>query len=89
MANIRSNGSRRLVSHISQSGLKRNWLEAALRRELTEKQRSVLIQYYFEGMTVSQIAAKNGVCKSTVSRTLRRGEERLRRCFYYWSGHQN
>jgi IS30 family transposase len=41
------------------------------------------MDYYFHKMTIPQIAAKRNVHKSTVSRTLRRAEERLRRYLKY------
>ena len=44
----------------------------ALHEDITEKQRQYLLLYYGEGMD-----------KSTVSRTIKRGEERLRRCLRY------
>ena len=54
-----------------------------IREELTDLQRDAIISYYFQMQTVSQIAAQRGVCKSTVSRTLHRAEEKLRRYLKY------
>ena len=51
--------------------------------ELTELQRQTLIAYYFQEQTIPQIAAERGVNKSTVSRTLHRAENRIRRCLRY------
>lgn len=51
--------------------------------ELTELQRQTLIAYYFQEQTIPQIAAERGVNKSTVSRTLRRAENKLRRFLKY------
>ena len=51
--------------------------------ELTELQRETLTAYYFHRQTIPQIARERGVNKSTVSRTLRRAEEKLRRYLRY------
>ena len=51
--------------------------------ELTDLQRDAIIAYYFHRNTISEIAALRGVNKSTVSRTLRRAEEKLRRYLRY------
>lgn len=55
----------------------------ALHEDITEKQRQYLLLYYGEGLKMSEIGEKMGVDKSTVSRTIKRGEERLRRCLRY------
>lgn len=64
------------------SRVKRN-LVRALRSDVTERQRQALLLYYAEGMTMAQIGQKLGVHPSTVSRTIRRGVNRLRRCLRY------
>ena len=51
--------------------------------ELTEKQRIYLTAYYFEELRPSQISRRYGVNRSTVIRTLRRAEDRLRRHLIY------
>ncbi len=67
-----------------QAALREN-LARALREELTPRQQEVLELYYGERMNLAQIGDALGVCPSTVSRTLRRGEERLWRCLRYGS----
>lgn len=62
--------------------LKRN-LTHALRQDITEKQREYMILYYGQGMSMEAIAQQLGVNKSTVSRTLKRGRQRLYRCLRY------
>ena len=57
--------------------------EGLLQEELTALQRETLIAYYFQEQNIPQIAADRGVNKSTVSRTLRRAEEKLRRYLKY------
>ena len=63
----------------------RRRLAGALREELTPRQREVLALYYQGTMNLAQIGAALGIRPSTVSRTLRRGEDRLRRCLRYGS----
>lgn len=62
--------------------LKRN-LVRALREDVTPRQRQFLLLYYGQGMNMRQIGEQLGVDKSTVSRTIKRGEARLRRCLRY------
>ncbi len=58
-------------------------IQRVIREELTELQRQTLTAYYFQEQTIPQIASQRGVNKSTVSRTLRRAEEKLRRYLRY------
>ena len=58
-------------------------VQRVIREELTPLQRETLLLYYFEKMTIPQIAAQRGVNKSTVSRTLHRAEDKLRRFLRY------
>ena len=50
-----------------------------IREELTPLQRETLLDFYFRELTISEIAQRRGVYKSTVTRTLARAEKRLRR----------
>lgn len=54
-------------------------MKAAIRDELTELQRYTLVAYYFENRTLIQIAEERSVNKSTICRTLKRAEEKLKR----------
>ena len=58
-------------------------IQRVIREELTELQRQTLTAYYFQEQTIPQIASQRGENKSTVSRTLRRAEEKLRRYLRY------
>lgn len=58
-------------------------VQRVIREELTPLQRETLTDYYFNGMTIPQIAAQRQVHKSTVSRTLHRAENKLRRYLKY------
>ncbi len=51
--------------------------------ELTARQAEMIHLYYDLGMSIPQIAREQGVHKSSVSRTLRRGRERLKRYLQY------
>ena len=51
--------------------------------ELTARQAEMLHMYYDLGLTMTQVAHELGVNKSSVSRTIARGRERLRRCLQY------
>ena len=62
--------------------LKRN-LTHALRQDITQRQREYMMLYYGKGMSMEAIAKQCGVNKSTVSRTLKRGRQRLYRCLRY------
>lgn len=58
-------------------------VQRVIREELTPLQRQTLTDYYFNRMTIPQIAVARGVHKSTVSRTLHRAENKLRRYLKY------
>ena len=58
-------------------------VQRVIQEELTELQRYTLIAYYFQEQTLAQIAEERGVNKSTVCRTLKRAEDKLRRYLKY------
>ena len=58
-------------------------IRRVIREELTDLQREVLTAYYFQEMTIPQIAEIRGVNKSTISRTLKRAEQKLQRYLKY------
>ena len=58
-------------------------IQRVIQEELTQLQREAIIADYFQQMNIPQIAAQRGVNKSTVSRTLRRAEEKIRRYLRY------
>ena len=64
------------------SRVKRNLLRA-LREDVTPRQREMLLLYYGEQLNMRQIGTRLGVDKSTVSRTIKRGERRHQRCLRY------
>lgn len=76
--------SRQMAANNSQeiSRLKRNLIRA-LREDVTPRQRQALLLYYSEGLNMREIGERLGVDKSTISRTIKRGEQRLQRCLRY------
>lgn len=63
--------------------VQRRRIQNVLDHELTAHQRRAVIGYYLENKTIVQLAAEYGVNKSTIWRTLKRGETRIRRCLKY------
>lgn len=64
------------------SRLRQNLIRA-LQEDVTPHQRQALLLYYAEGLNMREIGEQLGVDKSTISRTIKRGERRLRRCLRY------
>ena len=62
--------------------LKRN-LRKAISDELTPRQRQMMEMYYFQKLNIPTIANELGLNRSTVSRTLKRGRNRIHRCLKY------
>jgi RNA polymerase sigma factor (sigma-70 family) len=60
----------------------RNCLQYAMEHELSDRQRQIL-NLYLSGYNGKEIANELNVHESTVSRTLRRGIQRLTRCVKY------
>ena len=57
----------------------RRVLRDVIATELTPRQRQAILLYYYDGLGKSEIARQMGVNPSTVTRTLSRGEETIRR----------
>ena len=58
-------------------------LRKARKRELTPRQQQILTMRFEQNMSGAEIARELGLNRSTVSRTLRRAQKRLRRCLQY------
>ena len=58
-------------------------LRLARQVELTERQRQIMEMYYDEGKPMTAIAKELHLNRSTVSRSLARGRERLKRYLRY------
>ena len=59
------------------------YLPVAIAEELTPRQQELLRMFYYDGKSVTAIARELSVNKSTVTRTLQRAQERLRRSLRY------
>ena len=58
-------------------------LRGILENELTACQRQVFMKYHFGKKTMTQIAKECGVHKSTICRTLKRAEQKVKRFTQY------
>lgn len=58
-------------------------LARALREEVTPRQRQILFLYYDQGLNMREIGELLGIDRTTVSRTMKRGEARIHRCLRY------
>ena len=58
-------------------------LKLVIQNELTDLQRETLMAYYFQGKKIPQIAKERSVSTSTICRTLKRAEDKLRRFMQY------
>lgn len=58
-------------------------LRRAMKNELTAQQQAAVTDFYFRGLSVTEIAKARGVNKSTVSRQLKRSREKLRDVLRY------
>jgi len=58
-------------------------LQRVIREELTPLQRETILAYYFQELSIPEIAEYRGVNKSTVCRTLHRAEKKLKLLLRY------
>ena len=58
-------------------------IRRVIERELTQKQREVILAYYFQDKSIPDIAAERGIHKSSVCRCLQRAEKKVRLCLKY------
>lgn len=58
-------------------------LEQVIREVLTQREREVLLACYYGGKTQAALAQELGVGRSTVCRTLKRAQAKLRRYLRY------
>ena len=78
MKTILCENSRRLPKQVQLQRIRQVVLQ-----ELTPLQRETLMDYHIHGKSIPQIALERHVNKSTVCRTLRRAENRVRRHLKY------
>lgn len=60
-------------------------MKQAIADELTLRQQEMISMYYLQGIPMPEIARELQVNVSTVSRTIKRGRGRLKRCLRYGS----
>jgi RNA polymerase sigma factor (sigma-70 family) len=58
-------------------------IRRVIERELTAKQREIILAYYFQDKSIPEIAAERGIHKSSVCRCLQRAEKKVRLCLKY------
>lgn len=58
-------------------------IQRVIREEMTENQREILLAYYFQDKSLSQIAQERNIHKSSAGRTLHRAEKKLKRYLRY------
>lgn len=72
----------RLVGLCGDSGYAGS-LRRAMEEELTPRQRQLVHMYYTEQLRMQDIADRLGISLSTVSRTIKRGREKLKKSLRY------
>lgn len=82
---VRSEAAQQQVFRTLPDGGRRMILaaRAAWKHELTPTQQKYLLLYYSQGMTMREIAGRYRVATPTVSRTVKRARERLRKVLLY------
>lgn len=58
-------------------------LRQAISDDLTERQKQVVLMYYFDGYTMPRISQKLGLNVSTVHRHIKAAKKKLKRCMKY------
>ena len=58
-------------------------IRRVIEQELTNKQREIMLAYYFQDKSIPEIAAERGTNKSSVCRCLHRAESRVRAFLKY------
>lgn len=74
---------REYISIMDAGGNLSHHVRVAINEELTERQRELIKMYYLDGVNMTKIAHRLGLSPSTVSRTIKRGRDRLRKHFKY------
>lgn len=72
----------RLVEDSAENGMA-GAVRRAIETELTKRQRQLVYMYYLEQMCMQEIADELGLHISSVSRTIKRGREKLKKSLRY------
>ena len=59
-------------------------ITAAIEKELTDRQRQVVLRYFYRSMSAGRIGAELGISTATVYKHLRRAREKLKACVVYY-----
>ena len=60
-----------------------HFLERAMKSELTDRQRTILLLYYGQNLTMQQIAERLGLTRGTVCKHIHKATARLQRAAQY------
>lgn len=69
--------------------LAQNALHDILAEDLTERQREILTMHYYDKCSVTQIAQRLHISKSTVSRTMSRAKRRIQKHMRFYFDYTN
>lgn len=58
-------------------------IKTAIAKDLTPLQRDMVIEHYFKGRTMTEIACSRGINKASVSKVLSRARKRLEKVIKY------
>ncbi len=81
MNGYRTNGRRLMIAM--------QVLHDSIEQDVTQRQREMLQMYYFDKLSTPEIAQQLRVNKSTVSRTMRRAKERIRKNLRFYFDYMN
>lgn len=70
-------------TNITDLNRRKDFLGEAITRELTPRQRELIIAYYIEGKNIPQLAQEHNLNRSTVSRHIAAAKRKLSRFAYY------
>ncbi len=71
-------------SHNEAAARLKKIMAKVINEDLTERQREIIILYYYKKYGICEIAEALGVVPSTVSRTIKRARDRIYRCLKYY-----
>lgn len=74
---------RRILCDRSEESNSRSILLNVIKNELTERQREIIMLYYFKGRDTTEIAGMLGISPQAVSAAMARGRKRILRIMQY------
>lgn len=81
--NMSAYNSSKGKTNINDINRRKDFLGEAISRELTPRQRELVIGYYIEGKKIPQLAQEHKINRSTVSRHLSAAKRKLSRFAHY------